>query len=151
MPAAMRLLLPVTLLPKSPLALQVAQLVGHGLAAATLWTTELHLGFQLAGSLLLSASALATVIRLRRNRLRTLTLRDAGSVEVEFLDGRHGDAKVQPGSTVLASLVLLRLEMGGRRLVLPLASDMLNAADFRLLRVWMRWRSVAEDEVTGYS
>jgi hypothetical protein len=143
--------LPLTLCPKSPLTLQAALLLGHAGAVAILWPIDLPLELQSAACSLLLASALAVGIRLRRSRLRNLTLRGDGRVELEFADGRRGDADVVAGSTVLAWLVILRIEMGDRKLALPISADMLNVEDFRQLRVWLRWRRLPEGGAQDYS
>lgn len=143
--------LPLTLRPKSPLTLQVVLLLGHAGAAAMLWPIDLTLEVQSAACSLLLASALAVGIGLHRNCLRNLTLRGDGRVELEFADGRRGEASVVAGSTVLPWVVILRIEMGDRKLALLIAADMLNAEDFRQLRVWLRWRCETEGGAQDYS
>lgn len=143
--------LPLILHPKQPLAQQALVSAGHALAAAVLWPIDLPIAFRLSAMLLLLGSAWVASIRLRRNCPLTLILSGEGRGELEFSDGRCADARIMPGSTVWPRLVVIRFDAGGRPLRLAISADMLPAADFRQLRVLLRWAATPALPAADYS
>lgn len=63
--------------------------------------------------------------------------------------GDRSSATVLSGSTVFSRLIVLRLEIEGRRQVLklPLLPDQMSTEEFRILRLWLRWRSEPKKDV----
>ncbi len=61
-------------------------------------------------------------------------------------DGTRVDAAVFPESTVFAWLVTLRFRVEGEKRIrtLVLFPDHMSGDEFRLLRLWLRWNSVAK-------
>jgi len=99
--------------------------------------------------------ALATIIvmsiciAIRRHALllaaasiRELVLKTDGTVEALRNDGGRIDAKVTMQSTVLPCLIVMLLELPGRRRLnsLVILPDSLPVEERRILRIWLRWK-----------
>ena len=72
-----------------------------------------------------------------------LALNEDGTLEVLRRDGRRQSAEVAAQTTVFPFLAAITFKVLGERgtqslLILP---DMVGAAEFRRLRVWLRWRT----------
>jgi toxin CptA len=121
-------------------------LVLHGAALGALWL----LTFPLWARLSVIAALVASLVHALRDR--ALLLGGAAVVELDcgedgalgFVqrDGTCLDAEVLPASAVHAGAVLLRVRAAGERRArsIVVLADSLEPEDFRLLRVWLRWR-----------
>lgn len=74
--------------------------------------------------------------------VRELVLKADGSIEGLRNDGVRFDAAVSGRTAVLSWLIVILLEMPGRRRLHPvvLLPDALTAEDWRMLRSWLRWK-----------
>ena len=110
------------------------------LAAAALTALPGWLRLALATAIL--ASAWLCLRRLSGDkRCCRLALRADGRLDFERADGITGVASVLAQSTVSAWLTVLLLSLSGRREALCILPDMLSPEDFRVLRLWLRWRA----------
>lgn len=147
----MQLPFTLSLHPSRQLAALLA--AAHGLAAAAVLSLSLPWWLMLVLLAAILASAWRGLARLTSShRICRLTLRDDGQLEFLRVDGSGGEARVQPQTTVTAFLcvLLLRAQGRGEALVpLVLLPDALDAEDFRLLRLWLRWRAGREGQAAG--
>ena len=132
--------LPVTVSLQPSRRLAALLIVAHGLVAAALSPLSLPVWLMFA----LLAAILASAWRSRRQfasprRIHRLTLRTDGRLEFSRVDGSGGEAVVQPQTTVTSFLCVLVLRTQGSTEALVLLPDALPAADFRRLRLWLRW------------
>jgi hypothetical protein len=131
------------------LSLGPSRLAAAGLAAMALATLAVLFatpGAAAARILLATAVACAALecahgLGLRCAGRRALRLRGAGEIEVRSPGGRWRRGILRAGSFVAPWLTLVLWRAEGSRfdravLILP---DMLGEAEFRLLRVWLRW------------
>lgn len=72
-----------------------------------------------------------------------IVLRGDGNIEIVGADGTANEAVVHPHTLVLSFLVVLLYRQQGRLRSLTLPGDSLASEDFRQLRLWLRWQSVA--------
>ncbi|HUY01834.1 MAG TPA: protein YgfX [Rhodocyclaceae bacterium] len=118
----------------------------HALAAAVVLSLALPWWLKIV---LLAAILVSTWRRLNRlrgpGRICRLTLRADGRLEFSRVDGSCGVASVHPQTTVTAFLCVLLLRIQARVEALVLLPDALDAEDFRLLRLWLRWRAARSD------
>lgn len=79
---------------------------------------------------------------LRRSSICALRLSERGAVDCLLTDGARIAASVCGDSTVFSRMIVLRLRLdeSGRTENLVLLSDSLSAEQFRLLRLFLRWR-----------
>lgn len=139
----MQLPLTLELQPSYRLALLLA--VAHLCAVAAAWLLSIPWWIKLALLAVILASAGHQLLRLTgQSRIRRLILKDEGYLEFLREDGTSGEARVHPQTTVTPLLVVLLLRQAGRIEALALLPDALDAEDFRLLRLWLRW-CVARD------
>jgi len=90
----------------------------------------------------------ASLACLRRTSSATgLVLGGDGRLQIVGPDGTASEAAVHPHTLVLAFLVVLLFRQDGRLRSLTLLADSLATEDFRQLRLWLRWRSVAANPV----
>lgn len=101
--------------------------------------------------LLLVVVALSAGFALRRSPFVGLRLLDNGALACRLASGEHLAVAVQPDSVVFSPLIVLRVRDGdtGRRYSLALLPDSMSAEQFRLLRLWLRWRTDPSDRVEG--
>ena len=87
-------------------------------------------------------SGLESAPRLRA-RWSGVELRPDGTAAVVDRQGRWSEARILGSSFVSPALTILNLTVAGARLPrsLVVAPDALPAAEFRRLRVWLRWRA----------
>lgn len=91
---------------------------------------------------------------MRPSSIVALHLGERGELGLSFVDGSRRSAVVRPETTVFAQFVVLRLSEDdagratGRVHNLTLAADSMPAGQFRLLRLWLRWR-VSPDGADG--
>ena len=105
----------------------------------------IHFWIKLALLMLVLASAWGNLRRQHGPKsIVSLSLRGDGQLEFSRRDGTRGEARVHPHTTVTAQLVVLLLRQAGRSEVLVLMPDALASEDFRLLRLWLRWRTAAD-------
>ena len=88
---------------------------------------------------------------LRRSRVRGLRLAGNGDLDFLLASGEMISAAVQPDTAVFSRMIVLRLRScdSGRLLSLTLLSDSMPAMQFRLLRLWLRWRAEPSDRFAG--
>ena len=86
-------------------------------------------------------------LRLRPSRITGLRLRAPDRLDCTLSDGSRLVLELQPESAVLSRLIVLRLRLGeARRLSsLVLLPDQMSAEQFRLLRLWLRWRTESKE------
>ncbi|HMM54327.1 MAG TPA: hypothetical protein PKC23_04835 [Candidatus Desulfobacillus sp.] len=119
----------------------------HLAALASLLPLDLAVPLRLAMAAVILASLFFSVRRhgLARapDSIRGLLLREDGTLEGRQNDGALFDATVSRQSTLLPGLVVLLLQAARRRpRVLVLLPDALAADEARLLRAWLRWKSI---------
>lgn len=118
--------------------LAITQLLAVIALVLPLWPTP-------AKVLLLSGLAVSAALCWRSwsPEINRLCLFGDGRLECGLACGEEGlvEATLLPGATVHPWLTVVRLQLGGRRRVLVLLPDSMKAADFRRLRVWLRWRA----------
>ena len=126
---------------KSSHRLLFIQSLAHLAAAAAVLAS--HVPSWLAALLLLLVGA--SLARLRRLLPVTgLVLGGDGRLQTVAADGTASEATVHAHTLVLSFLVVLLYRQHGRLRALTLPGDSLSAEDFRQLRLWLRWRSTAE-------
>lgn len=101
--------------------------------------------------LLLLVVVLSAWFVLRGPRFVGLCLLDNHALACRLASGEHIPVVVQPDTVVCSRLIVLRVRDGdtGRRCSLTLLPDSLPADQFRLLRLWLRWRTDPSDRVEG--
>jgi len=118
----------------------------HLAALASLIPLPFHLWYKLA---LATIIVMSICIAIRRHALllaaasiRELVLKTDGTVEALRNDGGRIDAKVTMQSTVLPCLIVMLLELPGRRRLnsLVILPDSLPVEERRILRIWLRWK-----------
>ncbi len=123
------------------------QLAAHLVAAVAVLASGIP-GWLMATLLALVGASLA---RMRGSMPVTgLILRGDGSLATVGADGdpkgvqgQATEATVHPHTLVMSGLVVLVFRQQGRLRALTLLADSLAVEDFRQLRLWLRWRSVA--------
>ena len=98
-----------------------------------------------ARMLVVSLAAFSLWRSSRRSPVVALHLGERGDLALSFADGSRQCCAVHPGTAVFAQLVVLRAsadeaEAAGERYSLALAADSMRREQFRLLRLWLRWR-----------
>ena len=122
--------------------LSLLLLAVHLGAMAALVLAALPPVLQVAGAVAIVASGAWLCRRLAgRRRVCRMTPRADGKLELQRADGSGGTASVLAGSTLLPWLVVLLTRCEDRRQALILLADALAAEDFRVLRLWLRWRA----------
>ncbi|MDS4015822.1 MAG: protein YgfX [Candidatus Accumulibacter sp.] len=123
-----------------------------GLHALAAFCVLFQLSWPLAArGLLAGVVALSLLRAVRASAVVALHLGERGELALSFADGSRHACLVCPETTVFAQLVVLRAaedemaEAAGERYSLVLAADSMRREQFRLLRVWLRWRVSAGD------
>ena len=85
---------------------------------------------------------------LRSSRFASLRLSGRGELDCSLVDDKRVSATVFPDSTVFVGLIVLRLRVDDevRTSSLVLLRDQMTAEQFRVLRLWLRWRSEAKKD-----
>lgn len=137
------MLFPVDLQPQRSRVLVALTAALHALAAAVACWLPWPLPWRLS---LLAALAFSAWRAVRRSPVTGLRLSEKGSLTLLLADGLAVSANVEAGSVVFPRLVVLRArELETRRShSLVLLPDSLPQEHFRLLRVWLRWRTERE-------
>ena len=98
---------------------------------------------------LLAAVCVSAWLTLKRQRgprrLVGLTLRSDGWLEFSRQDGSRGESRIHPQTTVTPFMTVLLLRQEGRIEALVLFADAVGGEDFRLLRLWLRWRTAGKE------
>lgn len=112
----------------------------HGLAAGCV--LALPWPWPLRGLLLIAVGVSLGYV-LRPSRILDLRLCAPDRLDCLLADGNRVALVAQPESTVFSQLIVLRLRLGEAKRVssLVLLPDQMSAEQFRLLRLWLRWRS----------
>jgi toxin CptA len=121
--------------------LLVALLVlAHGLAAGC--TVALPCPWSLRGGLLL-AIGVSLGCALRLSPITGLRLCTPDRIDGLLRGGACVALDLQAESTVFSQLIVLRLRLGEARRVssLVVLPDQMSAEQFRVLRLWLRWRT----------
>ena len=130
--------LPVSLKPSQRLL--AIQSLAHLVAAGAVLAANLPASMTVF-LLLLTGASLA---RVRRPLpVAAVILRGNGTIEIVGADGTASEAVVHPHTVVLSFLVVLLYSQQGRLRSMTLLGDCMSAEDFRQVRLWLRWRSVA--------
>jgi hypothetical protein len=131
---------PITIELRRSRLLVVLLVLAHGLAAGCL--VVLPWAWLLCGLLLL-AVGVSLACALRRSPILGLRLCAPDRLDCLLADGNRLALEVQPDSTVFSRLIVLRLRLGEAKRVssLVLLPDQMSAEQFRLLRLWPRWRA----------
>lgn len=138
--------LPFTLELHPSQRLTILLAAAHGLALAALMAVSLPLWIKLALTMLVLASIWLNLNGLSGPRsIVSLTLREDGILEFSRRDGSSGEARPHPHTTVTSLMTIMLLRQQGRIEALVLLPDALAAEDFRLLRLWLRWRSAGKE------
>ncbi len=115
----------------------------HLAALAALQYASLPVVAYLVGTLTLTASL---AFHLRRSPPPRLRCKADGQLEIQR-DAGWKTASVLPGSVALPWLIVLRWRENDRHHSLLLPADALPAPMHRRLRVWLHWKSGAQDAV----
>jgi toxin CptA len=80
---------------------------------------------------------------LRGSGIVALRLSEQAGLECIVATGNRMSATLMPDSAVFSRLIVLRLRLDGEKRIrnLPLLPDSLSAEQFRVLRLWLRWRA----------
>ncbi|MBN8453897.1 protein YgfX [Accumulibacter sp.] len=114
----------------------------HLLAVACVWLLPWPLP---ARSLLLLPLAISAWRALRPSPFVGIRLGARGEFALRHVRGDIVACQVQPETTVFGRLVVLRVrDDQARRRSLTVLPDSVSADQFRLLRVWLRWRAAAD-------
>ncbi len=90
---------------------------------------------------------------LRPPRIIGLRLRGKGALEALLANGDRAALSLCADSTVFGRLIVLRVRVGEETRVssLTVLPDQLSAEQFRLLRLWLRWRTESGKDATNAS
>ncbi|MCM8612216.1 MAG: hypothetical protein NFW15_08110 [Candidatus Accumulibacter sp.] len=111
----------------------------HLLAAGSIWLLPWS---SVARSLLLLPIAISAYTCLRPGPFNGVRLGAHGDLALRHASGSIVACQVQPETTVFGRLVVLRVrDDQARRRSLTLLPDSLPTEQFRLLRLWLRWRT----------
>jgi len=121
----------------------------HGLAAASLVVLPWPLSIRLLLLALLAWSLWQQIFR--PSTVVGLCLAASGELSCQFANGEQAFVRVQPDSVVFSQLLVLRIRDGesGRLETLALLPDSMPSEQFRVLRLWLRWRVDARDQREG--
>jgi toxin CptA len=120
--------------------LLVVQSLAHLVAAVAVLAANLPV-WLIAILLLLIGASLARIRRPLPGA--SLVMGGDGHIEIVGADGTASKAVVHPHTVVLSFLVVLLYRSEGRLRCLTMLGDSMTDEDFRQLRLWLRWRSIA--------
>jgi len=90
----------------------------------------------------------ASLVHLRKpTPITTLRLHADGRLEVDGPDGAIKIVNVHPHTIVLSFLIVLLYRQNAQLRSILVLTDGLQDADFRQLRIWLRWRSSINAQV----
>ncbi|MDO8958360.1 MAG: hypothetical protein Q7U85_01355 [Rhodocyclaceae bacterium] len=148
--------LPLTIPLRVSRRLVILLVVAHLLAIVAILPLMLAWPLRLAMIGLVVASLVYCVDRQRRQPVTGLHLGAQGEIEVDMKVGAGGwfgrpaealkvgageTATILPQTTVLSSVIVLRLRKSGQLLTLPLLPDSTGATAYRQLCLWLKWRA----------
>lgn len=136
--------LPLAIPLRSSRRLMVILLIAHGLAAAFVLPLMLPWVVRLALLGCIGLSLYISFDRQRRQPVTHLYLGERGVLEIGTKVGARETATIAAHTVLLPGLIVLLLNSGGKRLVLPLLSDAFCADGYRQLRLWLLWRAKLE-------
>jgi toxin CptA len=146
-------MLRISLKPSRILALLL--LLAHALSLAVLWPLALPLWLRAAGGAAVLASAIFYIRRdallAARGSVVALTLHTDGGAAIERRDGVRREAQLVDEHFVSARVAIARYRLDGerRRRSVTVLPDMISNADFRALRVHLKWRGHAREKEEG--
>jgi toxin CptA len=119
-------------------------LLFHSLAAACALALPWLLRLALLGLIGLSAWR-----SLQPSKIVGLRLSERGGLDCLLTGSERTTALLLPDSVVFNQLIVLRMRIGeARRIVsIPLLPDSMSAEQFRMLRLWLRWRGEPSEPV----
>ncbi len=129
--------------------LRVLTVVLHGLAAASLFVLPWPLSIRCLLLAILAVSLWRQIFR--TSRVVGLCLAASGELSCQLASGEQVFVRVQPDSVVFSQLLVLRVRDGesGRLETLALLPDSMPSEQFRVLRLWLRWRADFSDQRAG--
>lgn len=101
--------------------------------------------------LLLPLFAVSGWYALRSSRFVGLRVLGSGELDCLLASGDRVPVSIEPDTTVFSQLIVLRVrdQDTGSSDSLVLLPDSMSVAEFRLLRLWLRWRSDPSGRVGG--
>ncbi len=92
---------------------------------------------------LLGLVGLSLANSMRPSKIVGLHLSGRDGLDALLADGKRATLKLQPDSTVFSRLIVLRLNIDEEQRVstLVLLPDHMPPEQFRMLRLWLRWRA----------
>ncbi len=136
----MKSLAPLSVSIKPSRRLLLIQSAAHVVAAFAVFASPVP-AWLMAVLLLLVGASLAHVRRSLPGE--RLVLHGDGRLEKVGAGDTANEVTVHPNSLVLSFLVVLLYRERGRMRSMVLMPDSVAAEDFRQLRLWLRWRSIA--------
>lgn len=120
----------------------------HLLAGLLLVLLPMSAGWEVVGVLAVFVSLVLHVVRILRPVINAMRMDAQGRLEVRMRQGAWVAATVTGDSIVLAAVTVLHLRLPGRWATqgLVLLPDMLDAEQFRWLRIRLKWQPHGEAE-----
>ncbi|MBI4997794.1 MAG: hypothetical protein HZC22_13060 [Rhodocyclales bacterium] len=115
--------------------------IAHLLVGTGLSLLRLPMPAKLAVWTILALSLARLLRQQRRSRPAALNLLADGGLAMVDLQGGVTECRVQPDTTVMPWLVVLRYRTSGNADSLVLPVDALGSEGHRQLRTWLRWRA----------
>lgn len=115
--------------------------LAHLLAIVAILPLMLAWPLRLAMIGLVAVSLVYFLGRQLRLSITALHLGALGELEIETKVGAGETAAILPQTTVLSSVIVLRLRKSGQLLTLPLLPDSTGATAYRQLCLWLKWRA----------
>jgi hypothetical protein len=93
--------------------------------------------------------AVSAWLSTRPSKIIGLSILSSERMDCRFADGSRHQLSLLSDSTVFSHLIVLRLKLGeaSRTTSLTLLPDQMSANEFRVLSLWLRWRSVTKIRV----
>jgi hypothetical protein len=132
-------MLPVTLRIHRPRSIDAALTLAHVLTGLALTPAILPMPLKLVVWVVLAISLFRLL--LRRGLPTALKLDAAGRLFLLAEDGAATEYQIDPATSVMPWLVVLRLKTGRTSDSLVLPVDAIGAEGHRQLRAWLRWRA----------
>lgn len=128
--------------------LTILLILVHALAAGCLWVLPWP---ALPRCLLLLAVAVSAWLTRRPPPVAGLRLTDNGDLLLLSAVGDALSVSIASGTVVFSQLVVLRVRKNEQRrpMTLVLLPDSMSAEQFRVLRLWLRWRAEPKGRVEG--
>lgn len=133
--------LPLTIPLRVSRRLVILLVAAHLLAIVAILPLTLAWPLRLAMIGLVVVSLVYYLGRQRRLSITALHLGALGELEFATKVGAGETAAILPQTTVLSSVIVLRLRKSGQLLTLPLLPDSTGAMAYRQLCLWLKWRA----------